>query len=95
MTALVGKMHFVDAQTHGFQYKLEFNDWWQFLGPKAQLYANELGFRTPARACRRWMASGSIEAIPGQDFARPMAASARLQSAGLPRWKSRITSTIS
>ena len=23
---LVGKMHFVDAQTHGFQYKLEFHD---------------------------------------------------------------------
>ncbi len=43
MTALVGKMHFVDAQTHGFQYKLEFNDWWQYLGPKAQLYASELG----------------------------------------------------
>jgi len=42
MTALVGKMHFVDAQTHGFQYKLEFNDWWQYLGPKAQLYASEL-----------------------------------------------------
>jgi choline-sulfatase len=43
MTALVGKMHFVDAQTHGFNYKLEFNDWWQYLGPKAQLYADELG----------------------------------------------------
>jgi choline-sulfatase len=43
MTSLVGKMHFVDAQTHGFQYKLEFNDWWQYLGPKAKLYADELG----------------------------------------------------
>ena len=43
MTSLVGKMHFVDAQTHGFNYKLEFNDWWQYLGPKAQLYADELG----------------------------------------------------
>ena len=44
MTALIGKMHMVDAQTHGFNYKLEFNDWWQYLGPKAKLYASELGF---------------------------------------------------
>ena len=43
MTALVGKMHWVDAQTHGFDYKLDFNDWLQYLGPKAQLYADELG----------------------------------------------------
>lgn len=43
LTALIGKMHFVDAQTHGFGYKLEFNDWWQQLGPTVQLYADELG----------------------------------------------------
>ena len=43
MTSLIGKMHFVDAQTHGFDYKLEFNDWWQYLGPKTQLWADELG----------------------------------------------------
>lgn len=42
-TSLIGKMHFVDAQTHGFDYKLEFNDWWQYLGPKTHLYADELG----------------------------------------------------
>ncbi|MDE3165110.1 MAG: sulfatase-like hydrolase/transferase, partial [Acidobacteriota bacterium] len=42
MTALVGKMHFVDAQTHGFDYHLDFNDWYQFLGPKTKLYADEL-----------------------------------------------------
>jgi choline-sulfatase len=41
-TALVGKMHFVDAQTHGFDYKIDFNDWFQFLGPKTKLYAEEL-----------------------------------------------------
>ena len=34
MTALIGKMHFVDAQTHGFDYRLDFNDWFQSLGPK-------------------------------------------------------------
>lgn len=43
MTALIGKMHFVDAQTHGFDYRLDFNDWLQYLGPKAQIYADELG----------------------------------------------------
>ncbi len=42
MTGLIGKMHFVDAQTHGFDYRLDFNDWWQYLGPKAKLYADEL-----------------------------------------------------
>ncbi|HEU4635497.1 MAG TPA: sulfatase-like hydrolase/transferase [Edaphobacter sp.] len=43
MTALIGKMHWVDAQSHGFEYRLEFNDWYQYLGPKIQLYADELG----------------------------------------------------
>ncbi len=42
MTGLIGKMHFVDAQTHGFDYHLDFNDWFQFLGPKTRLYADEL-----------------------------------------------------
>src|SRR6185503_904651 len=42
MSALVGKMHFVDAQTHGFDYRLDFNDWFQFLGPKSKIYAEEL-----------------------------------------------------
>ncbi len=42
MTGLIGKMHFVDAQTHGFDYRLDFNDWWQSLGPKTKLYADEL-----------------------------------------------------
>ena len=41
LTALIGKMHLVDAQIHGFQYELEFNDWFQVLGPRAILYANE------------------------------------------------------
>jgi choline-sulfatase len=44
-SALIGKMHFVDAQTHGFEYRLDFNDWLQYLGPKAQIYADELGQR--------------------------------------------------
>jgi len=45
MTALIGKMHWVDAQSHGFEYRIEFNDWYQYLGPKTQLYADELGQR--------------------------------------------------
>lgn len=45
MTALIGKMHFVDAQTHGFDYRLDFNDWFQSLGPKTKLYAEELSRR--------------------------------------------------
>ncbi len=43
ITANIGKLHCVDAQTHGFDYKLDFNDWFQYLGPKARLYADELG----------------------------------------------------
>jgi choline-sulfatase len=43
LTGLIGKMHWVDAQTHGFDYRIEFNDWLQYLGPKVQLYADELG----------------------------------------------------
>jgi choline-sulfatase len=42
ITGLIGKMHFVDAQTHGFDYRLDFNDWYQYLGPKTKLYADEL-----------------------------------------------------
>jgi choline-sulfatase len=43
MSALIGKMHFVDAQTHGFDYHIDFNDWYQFLGPRTNLYADALG----------------------------------------------------
>ena len=43
ISALIGKMHFVDAQTHGFDYRLDFNDWFQYLGPKTKIYAEELG----------------------------------------------------
>jgi choline-sulfatase len=42
MTGLIGKMHFVDAQTHGFDYRLDFNDWYQYLGPKTRLRAEEI-----------------------------------------------------
>jgi choline-sulfatase len=42
LSALIGKAHFTDGQTHGFDYRLDFNDWFQYLGPTTQLYADEL-----------------------------------------------------
>jgi choline-sulfatase len=49
MTASIGKMHFVDGQTHGFDYRLDFNDWYQALGPRVRQYAEEVN----------WPASGA------------------------------------
>jgi choline-sulfatase len=42
LTGLIGKMHFVDAHNHGFEYYLSINDWLMYLGPKVQHYANEI-----------------------------------------------------
>ncbi len=42
MTGVIGKMHFLDGQTHGFDFKLDFNDWHQYLGPKTKLVAEEI-----------------------------------------------------
>jgi arylsulfatase A-like enzyme len=42
LTALIGKMHFVDAHNHGFDYYMSINDWLMYLGPKVQHYANEI-----------------------------------------------------
>ncbi len=42
LTALIGKMHFVDAHNHGFEYYLSINDWLMYLGPKVKHYANEI-----------------------------------------------------
>lgn len=44
ITSLIGKMHFDDGQTHGFDYHLDFNEWFQYLGPKTKIWADELGF---------------------------------------------------
>jgi choline-sulfatase len=41
-TGLIGKMHFNDGHTHGFQYFLGFNDWFMYLGPKVQYYADAI-----------------------------------------------------
>jgi choline-sulfatase len=42
LTGLIGKMHFGDAHKHGFNYHLSINDWLMYLGPKTQIYANEV-----------------------------------------------------
>lgn len=42
LTSLIGKMHFNDAQTHGFTSYLSINDWLMYLGPKVRHYANEI-----------------------------------------------------
>ncbi len=42
LTGLIGKMHFNDAHKHGFEYYLSINDWLMYLGPKVQLYADEI-----------------------------------------------------
>jgi choline-sulfatase len=42
LTGLIGKMHFVDAHNHGFEYYMSINDWIMYLGPKVQHYANEI-----------------------------------------------------
>lgn len=39
---LIGKAHFNDGHTHGFQYFLGFNDWFMYLGPRVQGFADEV-----------------------------------------------------
>jgi choline-sulfatase len=42
LTALIGKMHFNDGNSHGFDFRLGFNDWLMYLGPKVHHYADEI-----------------------------------------------------
>ena len=48
LTGLIGKMHFNDPHTRGFQYRLGFNDWFQYLGPKVRLFANDIANHSTA-----------------------------------------------
>jgi choline-sulfatase len=45
-TGLIGKMHFNDAHSHGFNYFLGFNDYFMYLGPKVQFYADAIANAT-------------------------------------------------
>ena len=42
VTGLIGKMHLNQPHLHGFDFHLGFNDWLMYLGPKTQLYANDI-----------------------------------------------------
>ena len=42
LTGLIGKMHFLDAHNHGFEYYLSIDDWLMYLGPKVKHYADEI-----------------------------------------------------
>ncbi len=42
LTALIGKMHFNHAHSHGFAYYMSINDWLMYLGPKVKHYADEI-----------------------------------------------------
>lgn len=44
ITSAIGKMHFDDGLTHDFDHRLDFNEWFQYLGPKTKIWADELGF---------------------------------------------------
>lgn len=59
----IGKMHFADANSHGFEYRLDSNDWYQRLGPKAKTYADEVGKQFPGdchpQIASLWRESGN------------------------------------
>ena len=71
MTSLIGKMHFVDAQTHGFNYKLEFNDWYQALGPTVKLYADEVGGPNSGAGLPQIAALWRKEGDPWKGYLKP------------------------
>jgi choline-sulfatase len=71
LSALIGKMHFVDAQTHGFDYELEFNDWFQYLGPKAKLFADELGHPGSGAGLPQISSLWKGEGDPWKDIRQP------------------------
>ena len=79
-------MHFVDAQTHGFDYRLDFNDWYQYLGPEDQALRRRVEPRQfRLRHCRRSTISGATPATRGRARARSTTARARWRSAARRR----------
>src|SRR6266542_1474164 len=42
-TAFVGKMHPVDGQTHGFDYHVDFGHYYDYLGPKTEIFTRGMG----------------------------------------------------
>ncbi|HET7771903.1 MAG TPA: sulfatase-like hydrolase/transferase [Chloroflexota bacterium] len=42
-TAFLGKMHPVDGQTHGFDYYVDFGHYYDYLGPKTEVFTRGMG----------------------------------------------------
>lgn len=42
LTAFLGKMHPVDAQTHGFDWLVDFGHYYDYLGPKTEVFARAM-----------------------------------------------------
>ena len=42
-TAFLGKMHPVDAQTHGFDYYMDMGHYYDYLGPKTRVFTEAMG----------------------------------------------------
>ena len=92
MTGVIGKMHFVDAQTHGFDYKLDFDDRHQYLGPKSKLVAEEIIDPNSDWGFPRSTTCGASRAILGRDLSRATTGKAIHRSAAFQRWRKKITS---
>ncbi len=43
VTAFIGKLHPVDAQTHGFDYYIDFGHYYDYLGPKTEIFTRGMG----------------------------------------------------
>jgi choline-sulfatase len=69
ITSAVGKMHMDSGLTHGFDYRLEFNDWYQALGSKTKIWADELG---------HWNNGAGQPEIPELNYVRDPWAGARI-----------------
>ena len=94
---LSGRCTSVDAQNHGFEYKLEFNDWLQYLGPKVKAFRRRTRLAQLRRwACRRSNRFGGAAPIRGAGVRQHRRSPGRTsRSAGHRSWKKRITSTTS
>ena len=42
-TAFLGKMHTVDGQTHGFDYYVDFGHYYDYLGPRTEVFTRGMG----------------------------------------------------
>lgn len=65
-TGLIGKAHFNDGHSHGYQYFLGFNDWFMYLGPKVHCYADAIASNDNSYFFRTVNDNGSgLPELPG------------------------------